>query len=272
MKIIFVFLCLAFADISIGQNKINGVVKQSDSATLPYVNIGIKLKNIGTITNENGRFEFVIPQQYFNDTLTFSYVGFEELNIPVQSIFTSSVHVFVLHPKATQLTEVIVSGKQLKQKTIGTRSHNPLLSGTAESKDKTDIIEFAKFIDVHDKVSRIQNANLYLLGVNIDTATFRVNFYAANNGLPGDRIIDKNILERMSVKKGWLTIDLTDEDIVIDKDFFIGFEFMPEKKLTKYSLSYGAQVSGSCITRKSSLGTWEKGKGASLSAYVTLRQ
>lgn len=272
MKIIFIFLCLAFVDISVAQNKITGVVKQSDSAALSYVNIGIKLKNIGTVTDQNGRFEFVIPQQYFNDTLTFSYVGFEELNIPIRSIFNSPIHVFVLQPKTNQLTGVIVSGKPLKQKTIGTKSHNPFLSGTAESKDKSDIIEFAKFIAIHDKVSRIQNANLYLLGVNIDTATFRVNFYVANNGLPGERIIDKNILERMSVKKGWLTIDLTKEDIVIDKDFFIGFEFMPEKKLTKYSLNYGGQVGGSYVTRKSSLGTWEKGKGASLSAYITIRQ
>ena len=72
---------------------------------------------MGTVSDENGRFEFVIPQQFLNDTLTFSCIGFEELNVPVSSILASSMNVFVLTAKTMQLAEVVVKGKQLKQKT-----------------------------------------------------------------------------------------------------------------------------------------------------------
>ena len=272
MKFAFLFFFLSLTCVSFGQINIFGTVKQSDSVILSYVNIGIKLKNVGTITNEKGQFEINIPKQFLSDTLTFSYVGFQELNVPIQLILKSSIHTFLLQPKTTQLSEVVVTSKQLKRKSVGTKSHNPFLFGAAESTDKNDIIEFAKFININNKISRIESVNIYLLGVNIDTATFRINFYDIKNDLPNNKIIDKNILERMPVKKGWLKIDLAKENIILDTNFFVSFEFMPEEKLPKYSLSYAGQLGGSSITRKSSLGNWEKGKGASLSAYVTLQQ
>lgn len=268
MKVYFLFLFLIFTNPSFGQIKIFGTVMQPDSSILSYVNIGIKLKNAGTISNENGQFELDIPKQLLKDTLTFSYVGFEELDIPVQAVFNSSMHIFVLKPKTTQLAEVIVTSKQLKQRKIGKKSHSPFLWGVAESRGKNDIIEFAKFIDINNIISKIQNVNIYLRGVNIDTATFRINFYNIKNNLPGD----KNIVKRMSVKNGWLTIDLTKENILLNQSFFVGFEFMPKFKLLKYSLSYGGQLGGSYIIRSSSLGNWRKREGASLTAYVTLLQ
>ena len=180
--------------------------------------------------------------------------------------------IFVLKPKTTQLAEITIKSKELKQRKIGTKSHNPFLWGTAQSKDSNDIIEFAKFINIKNKVSRIQSVHIYLGGVTIDSATFRINFYNEINGLPGNKIVDKNIIERMAIKKGWLTIDLTKEKIVLDQNFFVSFEFMPEQKFSKYLFSYGGQVGGNYILRKSSLGNWEKGSGVSLSAYVTLLQ
>lgn len=272
MKVSLLLLLLYLTYTSFGQIKIVGTVKQADSSILSFVNIGVKLKNVGTVSNENGNFSLEIPKQFLNDTLTFSYVGFEELNVPIQSIVHTSMLVFILKPKTTRLAEIIIKSKELKQRKIGTKSHNPFLWGTAQSKDSNDIIEFAKLINVNNKISRIQSVHIYLRGVAIDTATFRINFYDETNGLPGEKILDKNIIEKMAIKKGWLTIDLTKEKIVLDQDFFMSFEFMPERKFSKYVLSYGAQMGGNYILRKSSLGKWEKGTGASLSAYVTLLQ
>jgi hypothetical protein len=72
--------------------------------------------------------------------------------------------------------------------------------------------------------------------------------------------------------KRLITIDLSIYNIVLKNDFFVGFEFLPERKITKYSFSYGGQLGGNSVARTSSLGKWEKQNGASLSAYVTLKQ
>jgi len=255
-----------------GQLLISGIVKQSNNSLLAYVNIGIKSKNIGTVSDEKGNFELVIPKQFMTDTVTFSSVGFEELNIPVQSFLKTSLKEITLQQKTSVLEEVVIYNKKNKIKRIGTLSHNPFLSGAAESKDKKDIVEFAKHININGKTSNIQNVSIYLLGLNIDTATFRINFYEAVDGMPQVRIIEKSIVLRADIKKGWLTIDLSKYNIVLNNNFFVGFEFLPERKISKYSFNYGGQLGGNSVARRSSLGKWEKFKGATLSAYVTVKQ
>ena len=271
-QFIFLLLFLNINFILFGQIYISGTVNKIDNSILPFVNIGIKSKNIGTLSDENGKFELTIPKQFSNDTLTFSYVGFEELNIPLKTFLPGQKNIFTLKEKINFLEEVIISNKKRKSIKIGTKTHNPFLSGSSESKDKNDIVEFAKFIEINNKNSSIQSLSIFLVGLNIDTATFRINFYDAKEGMPNKRIIEKSIIQRSDIKKGWLTIDLSIYDIVLKNDFFVGFEFLPERKITKYSFSYGAQFGGNSVARRSSLGKWEKQKGAALSAYVTLKQ
>lgn len=268
---LLIFLLNAYS-ILLGQSHISGTVKQSDNSLMPYVNIGIKSKNIGTVSDEKGEFELVIPKRLMTDTLTFSSVGFEEINIPVQSFLILTVKEFTLHQKTSVLEEVVIVNKKIKIKKIGTQSHNPFLSGAAESKDKKDIVEFAKHIDINGKASNIQSVSIYLLGLNIDTATFRINFYNEADDLPQLRIIEKSILQRVNIKRGWLTIDLSKYNIILKNNFFVGFEFLPERKISKYSFNYGAQLGGNSVARTSSLGKWGKFKGATLSAYVTVAQ
>lgn len=58
------------------QVTVSGVVTASGGqSALPFVNIGIKGKNIGTMSQPEGMFSLVIPASHENDTLTFSMVG-----------------------------------------------------------------------------------------------------------------------------------------------------------------------------------------------------
>ncbi len=67
--------------------KIFGVVVDKNiQKPLPYVNISIKDKNIGVITNEQGEFIFNIPDEYKNQTIVFSYIGYQSYSIPISSV------------------------------------------------------------------------------------------------------------------------------------------------------------------------------------------
>ncbi len=81
---------------SLGQNtqsgffRINGeVIDQADEMPLPMVNIAVMNKALGTITNADGRFEFVLPQSYSNDTIAFSFLGYSPFSIPIANIDSS---------------------------------------------------------------------------------------------------------------------------------------------------------------------------------------
>jgi hypothetical protein len=240
---------------------------------IPYVNIGIKKKGIGTAATAAGTFKLSLQQASLSDTLTFSAVGFNELSVPVKTIVDSRKTEFGLTEKTTDLREVVVRSKAAKIKKFGTTSRNPFIYGTSQAQNANDISELGKFINLNNKPSDILSATLYLISNKIDSANMRINFYRNADGMPGERIIEKSIIKRLPMKQGWVTINLEDHNITVDKDFFIGFEYLPDPNHKELHLfSFGGAFGGNHFMRKVSLGEWQKGIGARQAAYVTVRQ
>ena len=254
------------------------VQAEGNKAAIPYVNIGIKGKNTGTTADENGEFSLRIPPSLINDTLTFSAIGFREQALSVAKISVDQQQLFVLAEKPTALNEVVVLGRTAKTRRIGTTTHNPVLWGRVMKNETHDMVEFAKLIPLANTPSELVQAHIFLRYPTVDTVVFRLNFYRAADGLPAERLIERPVLVRTAIQNGWLSIDLTKYAITLKTDFFLGFEFLPEKPLAVPTFkqgpvfSYGGQFGGAAISRTSSLGTWKRESGASLSAYVTVRQ
>ena len=257
------------------------VQAQAAKASIPFVNIGIKGKNTGTAADENGEYSLFIPPNLVNDTLTFSAIGFQEQAVAIAKIASSQQHIITLVEKATALNEVVVLGRLGKVRRIGTTTHNPVLWGRVVSNETHDIVEFVKLIPLGNIPSDLMQAHIFLRYPTVDTVVFRLNFYRATQGFPAERLVERTILVRTAIQNGWLTIDLTKYALAMQANFFIGFEFLPGNKpaepATKKTFaapifSYGGQFGGAAISRTSSLGAWKRESGASLSAYVTVRQ
>jgi hypothetical protein len=81
MRFVF-FLILGFLltiSSTQGQELINGMVVDSATfAPLPYVNIILKNKNKGTISDTHGNFKLVVSP---DDTLSFSFIGYKTLEV-----------------------------------------------------------------------------------------------------------------------------------------------------------------------------------------------
>lgn len=254
---------------------------QSDKAAIPFVNIGIRGKNTGTTADANGEFSLRIPPNRANDTLTFSAIGYQEQAVAITQIVGQQQYTFTLVEKPTALHEVVVLGRAAKVRRIGTTTHNPLLWGQVANHETHDIVEFVKLIPVGKIPAELVQAHIFLRYPTVDTVTFRLNFYRVAQGLPGERLVEQAILVRTAVQNGWLAIDLTKYALTMQADFFLGFEFLPDHKTAAPAannkfvppvLSYGGQFGGAAISRSSSLGTWKREPGASISAYVTVKQ
>lgn len=253
---------------------IEGTVKNSQTKkAVSFVNIGIRKKNVGTAADINGNFKITISDDIRQDTITFSVVGFQELTLPISTILSEKQTEFFLEEKATSLQEVVISSKALKIKKFGTTSRNPLISGNAQSSNSNDISELAKLIKLNEKPSELLSTTLYLRSWKIDSASFRINFLESIDGEPGKRIVEKSIIKRLPLRKGWVTVDLEQYNIIMDKDFFISFEYLPDSShKEKFLFIYGGALGGSYYSRNVSLADWEKGYGARMAAYVTVRQ
>ncbi|WP_042498633.1 carboxypeptidase-like regulatory domain-containing protein [Algibacter lectus] len=84
MKIFFAITSIFISIILHSQEKtITGEVWNfENNEPLSYVNIGIKNKTVGTVSNNNGLFKLFLNDKVSSkDTIIFSYIGFKTKNI-----------------------------------------------------------------------------------------------------------------------------------------------------------------------------------------------
>jgi len=257
-KFIVVFFCLMLSETTYAQLRIKGVVIDASSKKeLAFVNIGIKYKNIGTVSTAYGAFSIDVPRQFSNDTLTFSMIGYEELSMPVGTI-SDTQKVFLLEPKDIKLREVSISGKKPLEKFYGLKHYKPLLHFMDGSTNQNDAFEIAQLIKLDKTISKITSVNLHINETGVDSAIFRINFYNYDGHRPTDRAITFSIVQKLAIKPGWVKFDLSKYPIFLKGDVVAAIEFIPDGKKNnsiKYEIKPGGHIKS--FVRTSSLGIWQ---------------
>jgi len=225
---------------------------------LAYVNIGINTKNIGTTSLENGKFSIKIPNENLSDTLSFSMVGYQQLDLPIGKLSNNKSLDIRLKQKAVDLKELKILAKRPIEKKYGIKKRGGPLHFTDGMFSQEDIFEIGQLIKLGSSTAQITSVNLYVSSDTEDSASFRVNFYRYNGGKPSNRIVEKNILQRHPVKKGWLRFDITDYGIVLDGDFIVSIECIPNPEKPSKPITYEIKLGGSSKSfyRRNSLGQW----------------
>ncbi len=114
LKVGIILLLLVFgASFQIHGQNVNGIVKQANSdEPLPGVNILVKgTDNSGTTTNADGEFNITVPS--LQDTLVFSFIGYEKTEVSINGRRDLNVE---LHGSETALDEVVVIGYGTRQR------------------------------------------------------------------------------------------------------------------------------------------------------------
>src|SRR5690554_752732 len=100
---VWAFGLLAYAQQS---SLVTGNVVDQDGEPIPGVNIIIKGTSTGSVSDFDGNFQLQVPDAA-NAVLVFCFIGFDELEIPVQK---RSSLVAVLKPTSRGLEEVVAIG------------------------------------------------------------------------------------------------------------------------------------------------------------------
>jgi len=90
--------CSANAD---AESLLEGVVRDTNNNNISYVSIGFHGKGVGTVSDENGAFSLSVPDSLLNDTVTFSHLNYNMLNLTVNDVFANKV--IVLNEKVYKL-------------------------------------------------------------------------------------------------------------------------------------------------------------------------
>lgn len=268
-NVTLLFIITAFIGRAEAQQLISGKITDRKGNPLPYVNIGIKGGKNGTVSNIDGVYTLSIPNQLLKDTVTFSCIGYQEQSFLANDLSSKNNRQITLTEKVALLNEVKISNVKRKIRKLGITGRTPMVSIPTSSLTSTDIFEQARLIHLQSP-AKILNANIFLISDDEREVTIRVNFYAFKNGQPAERLIEKNIVKQMVLKKGWLSIDLSDQDVYIDHDFVVSFEYLPNGKTDNKRIVFAAKLGASdSWLRSNSLGVWRKNELGGATMYVT---
>jgi hypothetical protein len=258
------------------------VLNFENSEPLAYVNIGIKNKTVGTVSNNNGLFNLLLNDKVTSkDTIIFSYIGFKTEKYLVSEL-NKIKDPILIQPKNMELDEVVVSSNKvkLKPKKIGRTSKGlGLTHANFYSYYEKDVDDrLSKERGMKFKIRRnchIEDLNFNITSNDFTSLKFRVNLYKIENGLPTELLINENIVFEIKDNfLGWFKVELVPYNIYLKEDVeevavtIQWLESVKKNEKSKYfSISTAASPIDTAYFREKAMDTWTKG-GQSLSFYL----
>ena len=240
---------------------------------LPFVNIGVLKKELGTVSNEDGFFFLEVPDVFAKETLHFSMIGFDERDFQVADLeaILLSNNTLVLAEQTTFLEEVVLAAeKKWDTRVSGNATTSKLLITGFTSNQLGN--EIALFVKVKKTPAYIEGIQFSVVENIYPEVRFRVNVYSSEYRFPDENILKENIFVTLKQSEGIISVDLKEYDILVDDDVFISLEWIDED-LGSEGLWFSAGVFGKSIyARSTSQAEWKKQRSLSLGMSVTLRE
>ena len=121
---------LIHSDLYSQQIFVKGKITDSETGEgVSFAHIGICGKSIGTVANDNGDYEFHIPDHVQNDTLCATAIGYETFMIPVMDLQGRSAFDILLNPQTNYLDDILIiddkiTGRRVVAKSIQKLNRN----------------------------------------------------------------------------------------------------------------------------------------------------
>lgn len=263
-------------------NHISGIIKDKNTnEALPYVNLGIRNEEVGTVSRGNGAFKLQLNiDRHQNDSIIFSHIGFKTLIIPIKNL-SNNDNTILLEQEIDQLNEVTLKkAKTPKQKKIGITSTGLGLIHmnyySSKEKEVDDRLSRERGMKLNIKKNcQINSLNFHVSSNFFKSVKFRVNFYKIENDLPTEILVNKNIIfEITKGQTGWISVDLKPYDIYLEEttgEIGVTIQWVESEKWNEkskfFSISANKSPLRTILIRDKSMGSWKKEK-AGLSLYL----
>ena len=167
---------------SLGQ-VVTGLIKDSNShKPLPYVNVGIAARGIGTVTAGDGSFKIKLTDGE-TDSLRISMIGYRPKKIAVVQIKKLNTLLEVeLEPDDRQLKEVKIISRKYKERVLGNTTRSKTVNAGFSSNDLGN--EIGEIINIKKSPTFLLRFNASLSENIADSVELRLNFYSVKKVCP----------------------------------------------------------------------------------------
>jgi hypothetical protein len=251
---LIIFLYLLIYKSVLGQNLSGIVLNEKSKLPAEYVNIGVIGKNTGTVSDINGKYNFLIDPQFDEDTLLFSSIGYFPYSIKISELKKRENQNVFLKENVYKLSEVIVHPKRIKQETLGITSHFKKISGGF--RDNLLGYELGILMKVK-KTASLKTVNINISACTYDSVFYRLNIYRVIGKRQFENILSTPIYIQISKDKvkEEIHVDLKSRNIMVEGDFLVTLEHV--KDLGKGYLYFPVSILDKTYYRKTSQGKWE---------------
>jgi len=271
--------------LTIFAQNIKGIVVDSiTNKPLAYVNVGVVNSSFGCITNTNGLYQLKLDKKV--DALSFvrySMLGYDDKIIALSKAF--QLDSIYLQKKDIMLDEVILTNKSFsKKKKFGTKKKSKHgICGWGGNKFGSGH-EIGLAINLGKKESKIEKLKINIYNHSYKNSLLRLHIRDLKDGLPNNEILNKNILIPINKKSGWVTVDLSKENIIISGKIVLTVEWISAKAVvrkrviavnkqkTPSILIYTNRKQGELFIRKGSELPWRKINNQSPNMYIEVKQ
>jgi hypothetical protein len=157
------------------------VLDQGTRAPLPYASVGVLGRSVGTVADEQGRFDLVVPTQYDADSLRISLVGYRPFTTTVRDFRRRTCPAESLCPVGltaaaqTALGEVVVrpQGRAVRR-VLGNSSNSSFASQLFDSNALGN--QIGQYIRIK-RTSMLEQVSFHVNKCTYDSLFYRVNVY-----------------------------------------------------------------------------------------------
>ncbi|RQO64873.1 hypothetical protein DBR43_31840 [Pedobacter sp. KBW06] len=175
--------------------------------------------------------------------------------------------------QVNQLKEVVITNKKVN--IVGVNGYTPEMWVGLSLKGKAGYAEIGQLIRISSMV-RLLNVNVGTSGFKgaRDSVSFRLNIYKFENGLPGERLIEKNIIKSFSKDSEMLRFDLSAEQVFLEEDCVLSLEYLPKERNKKLSLlSFRANMMAKGgFSRIENTGKWSPMRSGAAAIFAEVEQ
>lgn len=274
MNPLLLFLALfLFHNLSFSQT-LQGTVKDAASgAPLPYVNIGVWNKNIGTISHDDGSFQIDVSDAAEDDALTFSMMGYESKKISISDVKRNGE--VRLTRRTFQLREVVF--EDVKRKPVKIGRHMPTKTTTGHSGTREFGLggEWGLRVFSEGKKYWVDGIGFHTRFNHLDSILFRLRIYSIANDLPKENLLQTETFVKSYKKDKWIVKDISSENLIIDSDVIVTFEvvrlWFSNSGDNAIFFTHGeGYEKGGTYYRKVSHGEWTVNKRPPITMYLSV--
>lgn len=200
------------------------IIDESTGEPLDYVNVRILNTKLGTVSGRGGEFQLKISNSEKDDTVRFSYIGYETLSIPVRKFRPSNLEEVRLKPKSLTLNEVVVAVKS-ETRMLGNPKVDRRYTGWGDFQSLRGRIR-GLLIEGAECPVKVKSMSFRINHNDWDSVAFRINFLELSDSKPGNTILKENIYVTTDQKHKWVNVDLKNQNVVICTKTLVTLEWI----------------------------------------------